>query len=184
MLQQQNVKRAREFRERKGLPIKWNEAFPKASTLSQCQEWVKQTHLETNTKESLLSHIFINFTYDVTKSLATGKSLDAVIAKADLMAKPEWKKVIAYNQAGIEAMKKCPYLEWFNPSDYDELNDSSSLGEGGILNISYWAQGMETQAIVLAKNGQVEEAKALLYTIHESTDINCVSPARNLSPHS
>ncbi|OGF58616.1 MAG: hypothetical protein A2Y62_14540 [Candidatus Fischerbacteria bacterium RBG_13_37_8] len=178
-IQQRDVKNALEYRKSKGLPYKLDELFPRASTQKQCRTWLKSARLEHTQGEVFLGSLIINF-WDVTSEpLRHGKSLDEAIVKADSMARPEWKKIFAYNKAGIEAMKKCPYLQWFDASNFEQSYETGGYTSERI-DMFYWARSMEGQALILAKNGQTEEAKKLLYTLREAID-KLIIPGQELS---
>lgn len=60
--------------------------------------WLKSVRLERTQGEVFLGSLIINFWDNTSEPVRHGKSLDEAIDKADPMAKPEWKKILAYKR--------------------------------------------------------------------------------------
>ncbi|OGF64711.1 MAG: hypothetical protein A2Y62_14760 [Candidatus Fischerbacteria bacterium RBG_13_37_8] len=165
-LQQGYVKNAQEFRKKKDLPYTPAELFPKASTQSQCKEWNESVQIKEKIEEKFWDAFYNTWQSTMRKGIITSEAID----ENDLTENPEWNKFTALNKAGIEAMKKCPYFQWFNAQEYDVSKYRGKTTPSRSLDFIHWTRAIETQALILAKNGQVPEAKALLYDLHEATD--------------
>ena len=155
----------------KAIPGKVNEVFPKESRYSQCKEWFDKI----STKDPALSRFCKeagDFTGTAAQAFVTGTSLDEVIANNRIATNPEWNNVLALNAAGLEAMQKCEYLQWFNPRDYKSKPWEIPIPD--LLTLLGWTKDIDVQTLLMAKNGQVDDAKALadnLYTAVEKIKI-------------
>jgi hypothetical protein len=111
-LQQKIIKDTMKLWKSKGFPITANEVMPYKATREQCYEWIKKM------RQHNPERIFNKEIDDIYAALRNGINVKKIIDREKISTRPEWNNVISRNQAAIEAMKKCPYLQICNLQDY------------------------------------------------------------------
>lgn len=156
-----------------GFSFELKELFPYKYSRPQCEDWFEKIKIFSEEKNEKWIDFYNNFVMPFQeekflKFLVEGRNPKEEIISNEKTKNKTWDEFLILNEEIKEEMKKCPYVQWFDPEEYKEnLLDASITN---LLSIIKLSRMLGTSFIILKATGKDNEAENLLMELYEAKE--------------